>query len=156
MAKSKDLVFRVGLLVKGVDSLLEVLGGLLLTQPTKIARYLSVLSQHEVYKQHLVLAGHIDRLTDTFTTHTSLVEAGYLMLHGSAKVILILAVMRNKKWGFVGLIGVLIFFTTIEIVRAVAAKEIVTAAFALFDLLVACIIASEYKDRFLKGAQQAE
>jgi uncharacterized membrane protein len=148
MSKTKDLVFRLGLLLKGADSLLEVLGGLLLTQPIKIARYLSILSQHEAYKQHQILAGHLEKINETITTHTSLWQAAYLMAHGVAKVVLIVAIVRNRKWGYIGLIGVLSLFTLIEMVRALTAREIFTGAFGVLDLLVAALIYSEYRDRF--------
>jgi uncharacterized membrane protein len=149
MKKTTDLIFRLSLIAKGADSVMEVIGGLLLIRPTRIARYLSVLSQHEVYRGHAALSGRLDHLAQTITVHASLGEAIYLLVHGLAKVILIAAIFQNKRWGYVGLIGVLSIFTLVELTRAITAHEIVTGALGLFDLVIVILIYKEYRVRFL-------
>jgi uncharacterized membrane protein len=143
-----DVAFRVGLLIKGLDALFEVFGGVLLAQPSKVARYVSALTQHDVFRHHQVLAGNLDHLSQTIATHASLGEAAYLLVHGLAKVILIVAALRNKKWGFQGLILVLSIFMAIEFVRSITAREIFTGAFGLFDLVVVALVAKEYRFRY--------
>ncbi len=143
-----DLFFRVGLIIKGVDSIFEVVGGVLLMMPMKIARFLAVLSHHEVYRHHDVLAGKIDHLSDSILTHSSVGEAIYLMVHGFAKVVLIYAIFRDQKWGYKGLIVVLSLFATIEIVRAFTAHEIMTGVLSLFDIFMIYLILKEYRVRF--------
>ena len=147
--KTTDLLFRIGLLVKGVDAVFEVIGGILITTPTKLARYILVLSQHELYRHHQVLSGRLDRLAETVAVHAHLGAAVYLIAHGAAKVILIAAIVRGQRWGYAGLMGVLSIFTLIEVTRAVAAQEVVTGALGLFDALVVVVIYKEYKQRFL-------
>ncbi len=116
--------------------------------PTKLARYILVVSQHELYKHHKVLSGNLDHLAANVQEHASLPQAGYLIIHGAAKVILICAIFRGKRWGYTGLIGVLSFFTLLEIGRAIIAHEIVTGCLGLFDLAVVLLIAKEYRLRF--------
>jgi len=147
MAKTTDFLFRVGLIVKGVDSLFEILGGVLLMMPTRLAGYIGLLSQHELYK-HPALSGKLDHLADSVTLHASMGEAAYLMVHGLAKVILISAIFREKRWGYLGLMGVLSLFTAIEVFRAVTHHEIVTGALAAFDLFVVVLIYKEYVQRY--------
>ena len=144
-SKATDFLFRVGLIVKGVDSLLEVVGGVLLLMPMRLARYILVLSQHEVYRHHQALAGRLDHLADSVVEHASMGEAAYLVVHGLAKVILIAAVFRDKKWGYTGLMGVLSFFALIEITRAIGAHEIVTGALSIFDIVMVVLIYKEYR-----------
>ncbi len=148
--KNFDFIFRLSIIAKGVDAVFEIVGGLLLTRPTRIARYLSVLSQHEVYRHHEVLSGHLSHLAQTVSLHASLGEAVYLFIHGLAKVILITAIFQNKRWGYVGLLGVLTLFTLIELTRSVIAHEIVTGLLGLFDLIIVILIYKEYKTRFVK------
>lgn len=145
-----DVIFRIGLIVKGVDSAFEVVGGLLLAMPIRLSRALLVLGQHEAYRHHEVLAGRLDRLADSVLEHSSMGEAAYLMVHGLAKVVLIAAIFRGKQWGYTGLIGVLSFFTLIELTRAIAAHEVVTAALGLFDIVMVILIAKEYRAHFGK------
>ncbi|HLK56281.1 MAG TPA: DUF2127 domain-containing protein [Chthonomonadaceae bacterium] len=156
MKKSTDLIFRISIIVKGVDAVFEVVGGLLLTQPVKIARYLAVLAQHELYRHHQVLSGRLDHLAETISVHASLPEAAYLCVHGLAKVILIVAIFLNKRWGYVGLIGVLSLFTLVELTRSIMAREIVTGLLGLFDLVVVILIAKEYQARFGAKPQEEE
>jgi uncharacterized membrane protein len=147
--KGTDFLFRVGLIVKGVDAVFEMIGGVLLSMPVKLARYLLVLSEHELYKNHKALSGNLGHLAASVQRHPSLPEAAYLLVHGGAKVILIVAIFRGKKWGYTGLIGVLSFFTIIELGRAITAHEIVTGCLGLFDLGVVLLIAKEYLLRFV-------
>lgn len=150
VSKTTDLIFKVGLIVKGVDSGFEVVGGLLLAMPMRLSRALLVLGQHESYRHHEVLAGRIDRLAESVVQHASMGEAAYLMVHGLAKVILIAAIFRGKKWGYTGLIGVLSLFALIELARALGAHEIVTGGLSLFDIVMVILIAKEYRAHFGK------
>ncbi|MDR3690117.1 MAG: DUF2127 domain-containing protein [Fimbriimonas sp.] len=145
MNRATDLLFRIGLIVKGVDSLFEVIGGVLLTMPMKLARYLLVLSQHELYRHHEVLSGRLDKLAEEVTVHVHLGSALYLLFHGLAKVILIAAIFMRRNWGFVGFMAVMSLFTAIELARAISAHEIVTAVLGMFDLLVVGLIYKEYR-----------
>ena len=147
-SKATDLLFDIGMFVKGVDSAFEVIGGIILTMPTKLSRYILVISQHEAFRHHLALAGKLDRLAESVSMHPSLGEAIYLMVHGLAKVILILAIIRQKKWGYTGFIAVLSLFTLIELGRAVSAHEVVTGVLGVFDLFVVALIYKEYRARF--------
>jgi uncharacterized membrane protein len=136
------------LIVKGVDAVFEMIGGVLLTMPIRLARYLLILSDHELYKNHKALSGHLDQLATSVQNHPSMPQAAYLLVHGAAKVILIVAIYRGKKWGYTGLIGVLSLFTLIEFGRAISAREVVTGCLGLFDLGIVVLIAKEYRYRF--------
>ncbi|MHB8637495.1 MAG: DUF2127 domain-containing protein [Fimbriimonadaceae bacterium] len=149
MKLSAQLLLRIGLAVKGVDASLEVVGGVLLLMPARVARYLLVLSQHEAYTHHQVLAGRLDRLSESVQVHSHLGMALYLMVHGLAKIVLIAAILRGKRWGYTGLIGVLLLFTVIEAVRVITAHEILTGILGLFDLGVVILIYMEYRAKFL-------
>jgi len=148
LSKTTDLLFRIGMIVKGVDSIFEVVGGILLMMPTKLARYLLVISQHEAFRHHLALSGKLDKLADSVTMHPSMGEGIYLAVHGAAKVILIAAIVAHKRWGYLGFIAVLSLFSTIELVRSVTAQEVVTGIFGLFDVCVVVLIYKEYRTKF--------
>ena len=148
LSKTTDILFRIGMIVKGVDSLFEVVGGILLMMPTKLARYIFVISQHEAFRHHMALSGKLDRISDSVLMHPSVTEAVYLMVHGLAKVILIAAIVAHKRWGYVGFIAVLLLFSVIELVRALTAHEVVTGVFGLFDVCVVVLIYKEYRAKF--------
>ncbi len=149
MRKATDVLFRVGMVVKGVDSMFEVVGGILLLMPTRLARYITVLSEHEAFRHHNALAGRLDDMAFTVAMNPSLGEAAYLMVHGLVKVVLITAIFCNKRWGYTGLFVILSLFATVEAVRSVTAHEIVTGALAAFDIAVVVLIYKEYRARFV-------
>jgi uncharacterized membrane protein len=148
VSKTTDFFFRFGLIVKGVDSVFEVFGAILLFMPMRLERYFLVLSQHEIYRHHEAMAGRIDHLADRVLEHASVGEAAYLAIHGLAKVILIAAIYRDKRWGYVGLMGVLTLFACIELVRAFTAREVVTGILSGFDILMVVLIFKEYRSHF--------
>jgi uncharacterized membrane protein len=150
--QATDTLFRVGLIGKGVDAVLEVAGGFLLLTPTRLARWVTLLSQHELYRHHQVLAGHLDNLAASVSEKASMVEAAYLMVHGTAKIVLILGIVAGKRWGYSGLIAVLSFFTCVEFGRALTAHELLTGLLGVFDLMVVAIIYKEYKQKFPAAA----
>lgn len=147
-SKATDNLFHIGLIVKAVDAVFEVVGGVLFTMPTKLSRWLLVLSQHELYHHHQVLSGRLDRLADRVETHASIGEAVYLIVHGAAKVILVSAIFKEKKWGYLGMIWVLSIFGMIEFGQAIFKGEVLVAVLGIFDAALVYLIAKEYKSRF--------
>jgi uncharacterized membrane protein len=151
MRNATDILFRIGLIVKGIDSLFEVAGGVLLTMPTKLARYITLLSEHEAFRHHQALAGRLDNLADSVTQVPHQTQAIYLTVHGLVKVVLIGAIFFGKKWAYTGLIWILSLFALVEITQAVVAREVVTGGLALFDVAVVVLIYKERKARFPEG-----
>jgi uncharacterized membrane protein len=141
--------FRAGILLKGIDSAFEVLGGILLLMPVRLATWLWLLADHEIYKHHDVLAGRFDHLAETVVTKDSPFMAGYLLVHGLSKVILIYGIFQEKVWGYKGLIVVLAFFTLIEVAQGLHGHEIVTLILAGFDALLVFLMAKEYRKKFV-------
>lgn len=152
MNKSADAIFKIGLFIKGFDSILEAIGGVVLFFPTKLSLYLAVLAQHELFKHHDVLAGRLDRLADTVEMKVTLAGALYLFIHGSAKSVLIWGVFKEKAWGYVGLIVVMSIFAIIEFGRSIQAHEPIVGLLALFDLGLVWLMRKEYYARFHKKA----
>ncbi len=144
-----DILFRASLILKGLDALLEALGGILLLMPFELDRTISFLLQHELYAEvrHPTTA-HIEHAAAVALQNATLVGAIYLIIHGLAKVILIAAVFKEKKWGFVGLVGVLSVFALVELFRFATTHSVLVLALALFDAFIVYLIAKEYRIRY--------
>jgi Predicted membrane protein (DUF2127) len=100
-----DQTFQVGILLKGLDGLLEVLGGLLLLVvcPATIDRVVTSLTQHELAEDpHDVLATRLLRTAHGLTGAAVLVAAVYLLGHGMVKVVLVAAPLTNQLWPLPG------------------------------------------------------
>jgi uncharacterized membrane protein len=86
-----DQTFEVGIILKGLDGVLEVIGGLLLlvVSPATIDRVVTGLTQHELSEDpHDFLATHLLKTAHGLTGSAVLFAAVYLLAHGVVKVIL--------------------------------------------------------------------
>jgi uncharacterized membrane protein len=100
-----DQTFEVGIILKGLDGLLEVIGGLLLlvVSPATIDRVVTSLTQHELSEDpHDFLATHLLKTTHGLTGSAVLFGAVYLLAHGLVKVILVAALLKNQLWAYPG------------------------------------------------------
>lgn len=146
--KSKTtLLFDIGLILKGIDSLLEIIGGFLLLSPLKVSGYLEILSQHS---KHDFISNILEKLADGAQAAT-LAAALYLIIHGGAKAILIIAALKRKPWGYIGLIAVLTVFAIAEMIRYFETHKVALLMFSLFDGALVLLISHEYQTRYPKG-----
>ena len=90
------------MVLKGLDGALELIGGLLLlvVSPAAIQALVRSLTQHELSEDpHDFVANHLVRLAQGLSHHTELYAAIYLLVHGIAKVVLVVAVLRLSTSG---------------------------------------------------------
>lgn len=144
MKTKTTLLFDIGLILKGIDSLFEVAGGILLLSPIRVSGYLEILSQHS---KHDFISRNLDKLANGVHAAT-IATAIYLMVHGLAKAILIVAALKRKSWGYIGLMGVLTFFAIAEMTRYFETQKIALLVFSLFDAILVVLIAHEYQERY--------
>jgi len=96
---SLDRVFEIGVILKGLDGVLEAVGGLLLlaVPPATIDRVLVRLTQHELSEDpHDVIASRILGYTHGLTGSAVTFAAVYLLVHGIVKIVLVAALLRNQ------------------------------------------------------------
>ena len=115
-----DRTFEVGIVLKGLDGVLEVVGGLLLlvVSPVTINRLVTSLTQHELSEvPHDFLASHLLRTAHGLTGSALLFGAVYLLAHGVVKVILVAALLWNQLWAYPWIIGFLGVFFVYQLYR---------------------------------------
>lgn len=150
--KSTDLIFRLSLAVKAIDSLFEIAGGILLMSPMRVDRTIEYLLQHElVLSARHPTTAYVAAAAAAALDKATIAGAIYLLVHGLAKVILIAAVYMDKKWGYQGLIGVLSVFALLECGRGIFERSALPIALAAFDAFIVFLIAKEYRLRNIGG-----
>src|SRR5712691_522831 len=128
--KSGDLLdraFAIGIILKGLDGVLEVVGGvaLLIISPTTIDNLSRALTQHELSQDpHDFLATHLLHATGSLTGSSLEFGAAYLGLHGVVKVILVAALLRDQIWAYPWMIVFLIVFIVYQVYRMTFAFSI--------------------------------
>jgi uncharacterized membrane protein len=143
-----DRTFEVGIILKGLDGILELLGGALLlaVSPATINRIVSGLTQHELSEDpHDLIATHLLRLSHGLTGSAVLFAAAYLLLHGVVKVVLVAALLRNRLWAYPWMIAFLILFIGYQIYRIALGPTLGLIALTIFDAFIAWLTWREYR-----------
>ncbi|WP_336885239.1 DUF2127 domain-containing protein [Brevibacterium daeguense] len=144
----------MSLVLKGLDGVLELLGGvlLLIVSPAEMSSLLLLLTQHELSEdpQDLV-ANALTRLADGLTVSATLFGAAYLLVHGLVKVVLVWAVLRNRLWAYPWMIGFLLIFITYQTYQLVLAFSWGLAALTAFDIFIVWLTWHEYRAHRARG-----
>src|SRR5260370_19618036 len=134
-----DRAFAVGIILKGLDGLLEVVGGVLLmvVSPTTIDNLSRALTQHELSEDpHDFVATHLLHAAGSLTGSSLEFGAAYLLLHGVVKIALVTALLRDKIWAYPWMLAFLIVFIVYQIYRMTFAFSIGLFRLTVFDLVV--------------------
>ena len=143
-----DRVFEVGIVLKGLNGLLEIIGGilLLLVSPTDINTVVAALTQHELSEDPRdPIASRLLHTADGLTGPGLLFGAAYLLVHGIVKVVLVLALLRNKMWAYPWMIGVLIAFIGYQTYQLSLTPTAGLIALTIFDLAIVALTWREYR-----------
>src|ERR687888_794324 len=143
-----DRTFEVGIVLKGLDGVLEVVGGvlLLLVSPATINRLVTTITQLELSEDpHDYVATHLLRTAHGLTGSSVLFGALYLLSHGAAKVVLVAALLRNKLWAYPWMIAFLGAFIAYQLYRLIFRASVGLAALTVFDAFVAWLTYREYR-----------
>jgi len=143
-----DRAFLVGIVLKGLDGVLEVVGGLLLlvVSPSTIDSLARALTQHELSEDpHDFLANHLLHYTGSLTGSTLRFGAAYLLLHGVVKIVLVAAVLKNYLWAYPLLIAFLLAFIAYQLYRLTFAPSAGLVGLTIFDAVVTWLTWREYQ-----------
>jgi len=144
-----DRAFRIGLLFKALDGLVEVIGGVLLLviSPDQISRWAEHLTQGELSENpHDYIAKHILDTAHHLSGASLAFGAAYLLSHGIVKLVLVEEVWRDRMWAYVGLIVVTALFVIYQLYRIILVKfSVGLTLLTIFDLIIIYLTVVEYK-----------
>jgi uncharacterized membrane protein len=142
-----DRTFFVSLILKGLDGVLELIGGILLlvVTPAQINDVARFLTQHELSEDpHDVIANAVLHLVSRLNVSVALFGAIYLLLHGVVKVILVWAVLRDRLWAYPWLIAFLLAFIVYQVYELLVAFSGGLLFLTAFDVLIVVLTWREY------------
>ena len=143
-----DRLFEIGIIGKGLNGCVELIGGLLLlfATPERISHLAAMLTQGELSEDpHDLIATHLLHTANGLTGPAVLFGAVYLLAHGIVKVVLVVALLLNKLWAYPWMIGVLTLFVAYQLYRIALAPTIGLVALTLFDLAILILTWREYR-----------
>jgi uncharacterized membrane protein len=145
-----DRTFAVGIIAKGLNGIIEILGGLLLlvATPDAIGTLLRALTRGELAEDPTdFLATRLLHLSDsgTLTAGGLRFAAIYLLAHGAVKVVLVAAVLRGKLWAYPWMIGFLLVFIGYQLYRIAVDPTAGMIALTIFDVVLTYLAVREWR-----------
>ncbi len=143
-----DRTFEVAITLKGLDGVLEVIGGLLLllVTPATINRVVTALTAHELSQdRHDFIANRLLNSAHGLSKSSVLFASLYLLSHGLVKIVLVVALLRNRLWAYPWMIAFLLVFIVYQVYRIVLVPSFGLTALTLFDLFVVWLTYREYQ-----------
>lgn len=143
-----DQAFLVGIVLKGLDGVLEVVGGLILlaVSPAIINHLAQALTQHELSEDpHDFIATHLLHAAGTLSGSAVIFGAVYLLSHGAVKIVLVGALLRSQVWAYPWMIAFLLLFAAYQVYRIALRFSVGLFLLTVFDMVVAWLTYREYQ-----------
>lgn len=147
-SRIRELLFRYSVLLKGLNAAFEIAGGIALwfISPQQIVYWAKLLTHNELvedprdlisnYLRHA--ASHISIAGEHFIVL-------YLLAHGVIKMVLVVALLGNKLWGYPAAIAVFGGFITYQVYLLALYGGLGLIALTIFDAVVIVLIWLEYR-----------
>lgn len=155
------LVFRITLILKGLDGLLELVGGALLLalRPEQIQGIARLFTREELNEDPQdFIATHLLAASNSLSAHGGLSFWGalYLLSHGLIKVVLVWAVLRDRLWAFPWMIGFLLVFIVYQGYAMIVHFTIGLLLLTLLDVVVCYLTVREWRRLRREAAVRAD
>ncbi len=141
-------IFRISILLKGIHAATEIVGGLLLfVVPLSVFTQLSVwLTREELLEDpHDLIANSLKHFADQLSLSSTTFGGSYLLSHGLIKVVLVVALFKNKLWAYPWSLIVLGLFILYQMYRFTFTHSVALILLTIFDLAVIWLIWREYQ-----------
>ncbi|HUC96707.1 MAG TPA: DUF2127 domain-containing protein [Candidatus Saccharimonadales bacterium] len=154
-----DEVFSGGIILKGIDGLLEFIGGFifLFLTPDRLNDLIVFLTHSELAEDpHDFFANLLVSSANHFTNSGRLFLIAYLWLNAVIKVVAVIGMLRNKLWAYVFSLITLGLFTLFQLYEILFVKpSLLLTILTLFDLSILWLIWVEY-DKIRSRKNQTE
>ena len=157
--KLVHLGFELGLLMKGINAFLEIVGGIsmLFLTPSRLNRFVVYITQRELAEDpYDLVMNYLLRASQSFSVSTQYFGVFYLMSHGLIKAFLIFFLVRKKLWAYPLTIVSLILFIVYQFYRYSFTHSFALILLTIFDLLMIVLTWLEYKNIKAKFAAETQ
>lgn len=153
-----DKTYEIGLFIKGIDGLFELLGGLiLLVVPGGVfERVAQNITRSELSKDpHDFIATHILHIGQNLSHGHNGFAVAFLLTHGLVKIALVLALLRNKLWAYPWALVVLVLFLVYQIYVLAVKPGFGMAFLSVLDTVIIWLVWREWQKQKPTAARPA-
>jgi uncharacterized membrane protein len=143
-------LFAVSVLIKGVDGVLETIGGILFmfVSPKALNNLVIFLTAHEMSEDpDDWFSASLRHAVHNLSSDTKLFVSVYLFAHGLIKVFLVAGLLRKKLWAYPAALWFLGIFIFYQVYRFSHTLSLGLLALSAFDLFVASLVWLEYRSQ---------
>jgi uncharacterized membrane protein len=142
------ILFDLSVIGKGVDGVLETIGGVLLffVNSTQIHTVVRVLTQHELSEDpHDLVATYLLNSTQHLASGAQTFAAVYLLWHGLVKVALVTGLLLRRRWAYPTAIWAFLLFLLYQLYRYMHTRAPELLVLSVLDVVVITLTWLEYK-----------
>jgi len=140
-------LFDLGALAKGIDGVLEIVGGglLFVVDPSQLHRVARLLLQHELSEDpDDVVATYLLRTAQHLSPGTQTFAAAYLLWHGVVKVGLVAGLLLRRRWAYPVAIVAFLLFLAYQLYRYTRTFSPELLALSVVDVVIIVLTWLEY------------
>jgi uncharacterized membrane protein len=141
-------VFQISLVLKGLHSVLEIVGGILLLVVSRqhMLTIVNLLTQEDLLRDpDDRIAQYVVRAAHELSTSAKAFAAFYLLSHGIIKLFLIVEILRHKWWAYPAFMIALAALITYQSYQLLHSLSIGLIALTLLDAVVLVLTWHEYR-----------
>lgn len=147
-ARLRELLFRVSVMLKGLDGIAELAGGVAfwIVRPAFIVRAVRWLTAGEISEDpHDLAANFLRREAARFSLSGEHFIAIYLLIHGAIKIGIVVALLRDALWAYPTAIVIFFAFIAYQVYRFTLTGSLALIALSIFDGFVMVLVWLEYR-----------
>ncbi len=140
-------MFDVGVWMKGINGILEVVGGVLVLAVKKsafISLILLITQQELIEDPHDIIVHWLRQSVENITTGSQMFGGIYLIAHGTINIFLAVQLLRRKLWAYTGAIIFLCLFIVYQIYRISLHHSALLTMVTCLDAIIVLLIRHEY------------
>ena len=140
-------IFELGVLAKGVDGCLELIGGLLLLvlSPAAITGTVLFLVQGELKEDPTDLVANLLLHNTRTVIQTKVPASAFLLVHGVVKLGLVGGLAANQLWSYPAAIVVFSGFTIYQVYQLTHQYSLFLEIVTVLDIIVVLLVIAEYR-----------
>jgi uncharacterized membrane protein len=145
--KIYDEIFRISILIKFIDGILEVIGSFVLffVSMNTLNLFIRALFGSELLEDPKdFLAGYLIHLASNMSVSSQIFLALYLLIHGLIKMGLVIALWTKRLWAYPVAGILLIFFTLYQIYLFMHTYSILQFFLTITDIVILLLLRFEY------------
>jgi len=146
--KTIHRLFEWGIWLKGLHSLIEIVGGILIaaiSTDTIVTLVTDLTADELMRKPDDVIANYLMHAAAQLSVAQKSFAAFYLLSHGVAKLFLVVGLIRNRLWAYPASLVVLALFIVYQMYRYTLTHAVGLLLLTVFDLVVIWLILHEYR-----------